>query len=92
MRCGIYRKARRQNRDRCRFNLYNSDGLLIKEITYEQGEIIFYSEHYYNENGNLVKRTETYANGSGIIYEYEYKHQSGGRKSPPLLLSLHIKN
>ncbi|MBQ4108851.1 MAG: hypothetical protein IJC80_05575, partial [Clostridia bacterium] len=26
----------------------------------------------YNENGYCIKRTDTYTDGSGVIYEYEY--------------------
>ena len=49
-------------------DLYNSDGLLIKEITYEEGEIIFYFENYHNENGDVIK-SENY-DGDGELMDY----------------------
>lgn len=52
--------------------LYNSDDLLIKEIIYEQGEVVFLSENYYNKNGDIIKE-EYYYDGELSDYSlYEY--------------------
>ena len=49
-------------------DLYNSEDLLIKKITYEEGEAIFYFENYYNENGDVIK-SENY-DGDGELMDY----------------------
>ena len=58
-------------------DLYNSEGMLIKEIQYEQGEIILYSEHYYNENGENIK-SEDYDGDGELLYYFRYEFNENG--------------
>lgn len=57
--------------------LYNSNGQLIKKITYEEGEITFYFENYYNESGDVIK-SENY-DGDGELMDYFlYEYNENG--------------
>ncbi len=58
-------------------NLYNSDKKLVMAIFYMRGECVFHTDHYYNENGDLLK-VEHYS-GYGALDVYElYAYDANG--------------
>ena len=58
-----------------------SDGLLVKEITYYNGEWFGTLTHTLNEHGHPVKTEYEYASegGFGGLSEYEYEYDENGR-------------
>ena len=50
--------------------LYNSSYELIKEYTYVNRELMFSYEYYYDENENLIKKTEKDPSGNVTVTEY----------------------
>ena len=54
-------------------SLYNSKDLHVRSIFYEQGEITYYFEDYYNENGDVIKSENYDSDGNlteYLIFEY----------------------
>ena len=50
--------------------LYNSSYELIKEYTYVNRELMFSYEYYYDENENVIKKTEKDPSGNVTVTEY----------------------
>ncbi len=61
--------------------LYNSNGDLIKGISYDNGDFTGFNEYYYDENGNLTKKEYYLADGTLDYYTlYEYDENGNETK------------
>ena len=59
--------------------LYNSNEMLIKELTYNNGELTGFKEYYYDEDDNLTKEEYYLADGT-LDYYTLYEYDENGNK------------
>lgn len=69
------KSVKEETKERETVTLYNTDGLIISESTFVQGEASGVSKFLYNEHGHLIRwdmHSASRENNSTVTYEYSY--------------------